>query len=59
MQHLCQSIGLVPWMRDALPLLYAGEQLIAVGDLWFDARWCVAAGAPGLACDWRDAPLLV
>ena len=57
-QHLCQSVGVLPWMRDALPLVYAGNDLIAVGDLWLDARWCVAAGAPGVGCDWQDAPIL-
>jgi tRNA(Ile)-lysidine synthase len=59
LQHLCQSAGVLPWMRDTLPLLYAGEALIAVGDLWRDGRWCVAAGEPGLACVWDDAPTLV
>jgi tRNA(Ile)-lysidine synthase len=58
LQHLCQSLGVVPWMRDALPLIYAGNDLIAVGDLWQDARWCVAPGAPGFGCDWHGAPLL-
>jgi hypothetical protein len=46
-------------MRDALPLVFAGDDLIAVGDLWQDARWCVAEGAPGLGCDWQDAPILI
>jgi tRNA(Ile)-lysidine synthase len=59
LQHLCQSLGVLPWLRDALPLLYAGHDLIAVGDLWQDARWCVAAGARGFGCTWRGAPLLV
>jgi len=59
LQHLCQSLGVLPWMRDALPLVYAGHDLIAVGDLWLDARWCVAAGAPGFVCTWRGAPILV
>ena len=58
-QHLCQSLGVLPWMRDALPMLYAGKELIAVGDLWLDARWCVPASAPGFACRWQDAPILV
>jgi tRNA(Ile)-lysidine synthase len=58
-QHLCQSLGVLPWMRDALPLVYAGEALIAIGDLWQDARWCVAAAAPGFGCLWEDAPILV
>ena len=58
-QHLCQSVGILPWMRDALPLLYAGDALIAIGDLWQDARWCVAAGEPGFGCLWDEAPNLV
>jgi tRNA(Ile)-lysidine synthase len=58
-QHLCQSLGVLPWMRDALPLLYADDALIAVGDLWMDTRWRVAAGAAGFGCDWRDAPIIV
>ena len=57
-QHLCQSLGVLPWMRDALPLLYAGDELIAVGDLWQDARWCVANGATGAGCVWQDSPLM-
>ncbi len=58
-QHLCQSLGVLPWMRDALPFLYAGESLIAIGDLWRDARWCVDANAPGLACVWENAPMIL
>jgi len=52
-------LGVLPWLRDALPMVYAGKELIAVGDLWQDARWCVPAPAPGFACRWRDAPILV
>ena len=55
-QHLCQSHGVLPWMRGALPMLFAGEALVAVGDLWQDARWCVAPGEPGVGCAWDDAP---
>lgn len=57
-QHLCQSAGVLPWMRNALPFIYAGDALIAVGDLWLDARWCAAAGAPGFACLWDGAPAM-
>jgi tRNA(Ile)-lysidine synthase len=57
-QHLCQSAGVLPWMRDALPFIYAHDVLIAVGDLWQDARWRVAAGTPGFACRWEGAPVM-
>jgi tRNA(Ile)-lysidine synthase len=55
-QHLCQSLGVLPWMRDALPLVFAGNELIAVADLWMEARWCAAADAPGLKVAWNNAP---
>ena len=55
-QHLCQALGVLPWMRDALPLVFAGDELIAVADLWLDARWCAAANAPGLGIAWNNAP---
>ena len=58
-QHLCQSQGVLPWMRDALPLVFAGDELIAVADLWVEARWCAAADAPGLKVAWNDAPVMV
>ncbi len=45
-------------MRDALPMVYAGDELIAVADLWQDARWCVAADASGFGCIWDDAPAI-
>jgi len=58
-QHLCQGLGVLPWLRDALPLLFAGNDLIAVGDLWLDAHWCAAADASGFALTWQGAPILV
>jgi tRNA(Ile)-lysidine synthase len=58
-QHLCQSLGIAPWLREALPFIYAGEHLIAVGDLWLDARWCAPADDMGVGFEWHGAPLLV
>jgi tRNA(Ile)-lysidine synthase len=57
-QHLCQAMGVLPWMRDALPMVYADENLIAVGDIWQDVRWRSAAGEPGLGCVWENSPNL-
>ncbi|HEX3913797.1 MAG TPA: tRNA lysidine(34) synthetase TilS [Steroidobacteraceae bacterium] len=58
LQHLCQSRGVLPWLRDALPLVFAGNELIAVADLWMDGAWCAAADAPGLSIAWNEAPLV-
>ena len=57
-QHLCQSHGVLPWMRDALPFIFAGEDLLAVADLWMDARFCAAAGEPGLCVQWTGGPIM-
>jgi tRNA(Ile)-lysidine synthase len=58
-QHLCQSLGVVPWMRQALPFIYADDALVAVGDLWFDARFAGSADVIGMGFEWLGAPLLV
>jgi tRNA(Ile)-lysidine synthase len=55
LKKLLQEEGIVPWMRDRVPLIYAGDQLIAVGDLWVAAD---AAAAPGVAIRWTDRPAL-
>jgi tRNA(Ile)-lysidine synthase len=34
LKKMLQAAGVPPWRRERLPLVYAGEQLAAVGDLW-------------------------
>jgi tRNA(Ile)-lysidine synthase len=34
LKKLLQEYQLEPWLRDRVPLIYAGDQLAAVGDLW-------------------------
>jgi tRNA(Ile)-lysidine synthase len=58
-QHLCQSQGVLPWLRDALPFIHAGDSLIAIADLWLDARWCAPIGHAGVAVLWDQAPIIV
>ena len=56
LKDLCQEAGIVPWMRDRLPLVYVGEQLAAVGDLWVDAEFAAAAGSSALKPVWAGRP---
>lgn len=55
LKKLLQEEGIVPWMRDRLPLVYAGDKLVAVGDLWLADE---AAARPGFALRWIDRPAL-
>ena len=57
-QHLCQAMGVLPWARDALPFVFAGDELVAIGDLWSSAGWRAAPGVPGLSFAWERAPLV-
>lgn len=34
LKKLLQEYRLEPWLRDVVPLVYAGQELVAVGDLW-------------------------
>ncbi|HEX7062536.1 MAG TPA: tRNA lysidine(34) synthetase TilS [Woeseiaceae bacterium] len=55
LKKLFQEQGIVPWRRGLVPLLYAGERLVAVGDLWIaEEAW----SAPGFAVRWLDRPRL-
>jgi len=55
LKKLLQQEGVVPWMRSRLPLLYAGEDLVAVADLWIE-RDC--ADRAGFGVSWSDRPPL-
>lgn len=56
LKKLLQSSSVLPWMRDRIPLLYAGEQLAAVGDLWVADEWAQPGGGPGLVVCWTNHP---
>jgi tRNA(Ile)-lysidine synthase len=55
LKKLLQQEGVVPWMRDRLPLVYANGELVAVGDLWLAAA---AVSEPGVALRWKGRPAL-
>lgn len=55
LKKLLQEEGIVPWMRPHVPLLFAGDRLVAVADLWLAAD---AITNPGLTVAWLDRPPL-
>jgi tRNA(Ile)-lysidine synthase len=57
-QHLCQAMGVLPWMRDALPMIHAGDSLVAIGDIWRDARWGAREDEMGFDVVWEGRPEL-
>ena len=55
LKKLLQEEGVVPWMRERLPLIYSGDQLVAVGDLWIASE---ASSTPGVGIRWSERPAL-
>jgi len=55
LKKLLQEDGVVPWMRQRIPLLYSGDRLVAVGDLWVAAE---ASKTNGYGIHWRNRPAL-
>ena len=56
LKDLCQEAGIVPWMRERLPLVFVGEQLVAIADLWIDSDFAAEAGRPALKPVWTGRP---
>lgn len=42
-KRLLQDARIAPWARAAVPLVYAGDRLVAVGDRWIDADYQASA----------------
>ncbi len=59
LKALFQEEGVVPWMRERVPLLYRGDQLAAIGDLWIGADAAdAAASEPRWRVQWTQHPIL-
>ena len=53
-----QERGVLPWLRDRVPLLYAGEALVYVGDLACSAEFAAREGEDSWQLCWGDRPVL-
>lgn len=53
LKKLLQEAGLPPWWRSHVPLLYSGERLVAVGDLWVCHGFTAPSGTAGYRLQWR------
>lgn len=53
LKRLLQEYGVEPWLRDKIPLVYCGDELIAVGDLWVCAEFAAAPDEAGVRLTWQ------
>ena len=53
LKKLLQDYGLEPWLRDQVPLVCSGDEIVAVGDLWVCEGYAAAAEEEGLTLTWQ------
>jgi len=59
LRKLLQARRVLPWWRDRMPVIRAGGDLVAVGDLWIARGFAAAVDEPGVMIDWRGRPAVV
>ena len=55
LRHLFQQNQLPPWQRNVCPLLYAGDELVAVADRWISQRGVAIFRQAGASPCWQPA----
>ncbi|HCO59732.1 MAG TPA: tRNA lysidine(34) synthetase TilS, partial [Porticoccaceae bacterium] len=53
LKKLFQEYDLEPWLRGRVPLIYAGDELAAVGDLWVSEGFQASPGEGGWRLTWN------
>jgi len=52
LKNLFQENNVLPWVRDQIPLVYLDEDLISVGDLWFNQDYKAKEQEDGFLISW-------
>ena len=54
LKKLFQEYEIPVWQRNRLPLIYIGEKLAAVGDLWVCDEFHTKPNKQGISINWSD-----
>jgi len=55
LKKLLQEFQLEPWLRPIIPLVWAGEELLGVADLWLESGWIDPTQGPKKRLRWYYA----
>lgn len=53
-----QERGILPWLRPFVPLVVAGDEVVAIGDLAHGAAFAAGPDEPSWRIAWHDRPTL-
>jgi len=54
LKKLLQACGIEPWLRGRMPLVYIGDELAAVADLWVCEPYAARPDEPGIVLVWES-----
>ena len=52
LKKLLADAGVLPWWRGRIPLIFTGDQLVAVAGLWVSANFVATGTQPALQLQW-------
>ena len=55
LKKMLQEQAMPPWRRERVPLIYVGDELAAVADMWVCAPFHASRDDAGLRIEWREA----
>ena len=55
LKKLFQEYRVPPWVRDRIPLVYVGDKLAAVSDLWVCEEFVAKKDERGIVLSWTDS----
>ena len=58
LKKLMQEAGVPPWLRARMPLVYAGETLVAVANRWVCAPCGAVQGEPSMEIRWKRGEVI-
>ena len=53
LKKLFQAQGILPWLRDRIPLIYHKNELIAVADLWVESKYAATEDEAAWQIIWK------
>ncbi len=53
LKKMLQEQGVLPWLRDRIPLVFYGNELIAVADLWIEHKYIATESEPSWKIVWK------
>ena len=59
LKNLLHEADILPWWRSRVPLIWAGDQLVAVGDLWIADDFATRDERSGLQIVWDERPQII